>query len=173
MYVYEEQIFFIETEEEYLKYKDLADINILSHLKSNALFKANHHKSIWLLKHGININQVDKDGNNALLYTLLYIKQSKRKIKLLIEHDINVNQENNMGKNALTICKSLDCANLILNAGFDLNIFRKDQNRLQNIENDEIRKIVTLRIIEEDRHSISSIISHDKKPIAKSTLRRL
>ncbi|WP_394541744.1 ankyrin repeat domain-containing protein [Pantoea sp. SGAir0418] len=86
----EKSIFDIQTEEEYLSYKDEVDINELNELGSNALFYSDYGKhygkSEWLIKNGINLHILNKSKQNALFYC------NYEKAKLLIEHGIKVNQ---------------------------------------------------------------------------------
>ena len=83
-------IFDIQTEEEYLSYKDEVDINELNELGSNALFYSDYGKhygkSEWLIKNGINLHILNESKQNALFYC------NYEKAKLLIEHGIKVNQ---------------------------------------------------------------------------------
>lgn len=58
-------IFTCETEEEFLKNK--YELHKLNHLGRNALFTCSLEKTRWLVKHGININLLDFEGNNAIM----------------------------------------------------------------------------------------------------------
>lgn len=86
----EKSIFDIQTEEEYLSFKDEVDINELDDLGSSALFFSDYGKhygkSEWLIKNGINLHILNKSKQNALFYC------NYEKAKLLIEHGIKVNQ---------------------------------------------------------------------------------
>lgn len=59
-------IFKINSESEYLEVKDSVNINEVDKNGRNALFQAPLQKIEWLLKHGIEINHRDNDGKNIL-----------------------------------------------------------------------------------------------------------
>jgi len=140
-------IFRIQTEKEYLKYKDEVDINeIDDELSGNALHGASYSKSKWLIAHGIDMNHkdcfghtvlfksdyrktsllikngadlnlLDENGNNALFYA-----EEPKKIKLLIDNNINLNQINKDGDNAL-FYNSINVRSVeyLVEAGIDIN----------------------------------------------------
>jgi len=88
-------IFEIETEEEYLKYKDKIDINEKDDTSENALYEAPYKKAKWLIAHGIDINYRDFFGHTALF------KSDYRTTCLLIKHGADVNVLDEYDNNAL------------------------------------------------------------------------
>lgn len=91
-------IFEIETEEEYLKYKNIVDINEINKDNETALFEVSasgYTRSQWLIKHGINIHHANNYGRNALFDSRGSIAQS------IIEAGIDINHRDNKGQTAL------------------------------------------------------------------------
>jgi len=140
-------IFEIDSEEEYLKYKDSININRKKPFGETALFKVPYKKAKWLIKHnidihskeehsgknalfysdfhttsllikrGIDINIVDKSGNNALFMT-----NNISKVKLLLKGGININQVNGMNQNALfKFGDNPQISKLLIESGIDIS----------------------------------------------------
>ena len=148
----------IMDEDVYLENKDIVDINFIDGRGRNALFYAVYDKAKWLIKHGINVNQIDKYGCNVLFFsTGIEYKE------LFIKSGVNVNYESDNGLNCLVYCLTPESATLILDSGFDLNLFRNNPEKLEHIGNDKIKEIVMSRIIEEDKKLLDDIIDINKK----------
>ena len=148
----------IMDEDIYLQNKNIVDINFIDERGRNELFHALYDKAKWLIRHGINVNQTDKYGNNVL-----FLWREIDYVELFIKSGVNINHENIDGSNCLSDCLIPECATLMLNSGFDLNIFRKNPEKLEDIGNNKIKEMVISRIIEEDRKLLDSILDTNKK----------
>jgi ankyrin repeat protein len=70
-----------------------------------------------LIKKGLNINELDNDGNNALMYCY-----NLDTLKLLISYGINIDNKNNEGSTALMNSTSDIKTELLISSGCDVNI---------------------------------------------------
>lgn len=89
----------------------------------NALFTLDHQKSLFLVKHGINIHQVDSYGRNMLFYLRSNEKDgSLQLLNEIIKQGININQVDQWGRNALFESGAdIEKARLLLEAGINVN----------------------------------------------------
>lgn len=117
-------IFSVQTEEQYLQNKDLIDINEIEPIDgNNALWGAEEDKTIWLVKHGININHTNGDDFNVLFATGNTIS----KIKILINHGLNINHKDRHGFNALfhfNHYPELEITKYLLEIGMDIEMYK-------------------------------------------------
>ena len=116
-------IFDIETEEEYLKNKDIIDINEINEYDHNALISSDLEKIKWLIKYEIDLNypksfpvifeheenpeiqrylvESGADIHNSDHYGLISFVKDLELIKILLEKGININQKDYEGNNYL------------------------------------------------------------------------
>lgn len=81
----------------------------------------NQKKIKLLIENNINVNQVNKDGDNALFHNTINI----RSVEYLIEAGININHINNEGSNVLFYANEHTSQVLVKN-GIDVNNINKD-----------------------------------------------
>lgn len=122
-------IFKIESEEEYLANKDTIDINELKPDGKNALFFSPLLKCLWMVKHGINVNQVDDLGRNVIFYSQ-YIE--------LKEFGLDINHLDNDGHSAFYKA-SRSKIKALVKAGFD---FEKHSD-LSYLDYDQTKDLIT------------------------------
>lgn len=118
-------IFDIENEEEYLKYKENVDINEKNRSKQNALFLSSIEKTKWLIKHGIELDIIDDMyGSNALVTACVAKTQILIDAGIDIHNDIN--KKNNRGNSLLFSENNIEKIKILLHCGVDINIVNID-----------------------------------------------
>lgn len=81
-----------------------ADPNIENNLGQNILDKVQNDKKILIIKNGLDVNHIDKNGLSYLMKNLY----NKQITKILIEQGANINYQNNQGQNILHLCCEKD-----------------------------------------------------------------
>lgn len=105
--------------------KNGINLHILNKSKQNALFYCNHEKAKLLIEHGINVNQVDVNGESALFKAVAL--SDINICQLLIDSKIDIHQINYQGENAVYYA-SLKALRLLLKYGVDINQLDKHGN---------------------------------------------
>ena len=85
----------------------------------------------YFIKEGASVDQINKEGNNALINACYYNDSSV--ISLLIKHTSDINHKNKEGKSALTnsvLRNSFENTELILKNGGDFKVVDNDGNNL-------------------------------------------
>lgn len=155
-------IFDIKTEEQYIKHKDNIDINEVNPAGENALITNDIEKVKWLLKHGIQVNNVTSNAlhvfylheNEPEIQNLLleagaslsidiglcpaaYIKD-KEVLKLAISKGLNINYRDISGDNSLYGNTRENCE-ILIEAGIDINnINDNEENIFFNISDETV-----------------------------------
>lgn len=155
-------IFDIKTEEQYIKHKDNIDINDVNPAGENALITNDIEKVKWLLKYGIQVNNVTSNAlhvfylheNEPEIQNLLleagaslsidiglcpaaYIKD-KEVLKLAISKGLNINYRDMSGNNSLYGNTRENCE-ILIEAGINVNNINDDgENIFFNISDETV-----------------------------------
>jgi ankyrin repeat protein len=127
-----------------------------------------------LIDNGIDIHHTNKDGNNALMYSVR-IKENLDIIRLLIKNGIDINHKNKDGNNALIYAipsiayirdgvENLDIIRLLIDSGININNTNKDGNNalIYAINNDQISIV---KIFLENKNLNINIVNNDNNSI--------
>lgn len=155
-------IFDIKTEDQYIKNKDSVDINAINPAGENALITNDIEKVKWLLKHGVQVNDVKSNAlhvfylheNEPEIQKILleagaslpidiglcpaaFIKD-KEVLKLAISKGLNINYRDMSGNNSLYGNTRENCE-VLIEAGIDINNINNDgENIFFNISGEKV-----------------------------------
>ncbi|MBK0127073.1 ankyrin repeat domain-containing protein [Pantoea sp. S61] len=103
--------------------KNGINFNVVNKAKQNALFFCNYEKAKLLIEHGIEVNQVDVNGESPLFRAVA--SSNTDTCQLLIDSKADIHKINNQGENVVFYA-SLKALRLLLNLGININ--QIDQN---------------------------------------------
>lgn len=125
-------IFDIKTEEDYLKNKDLIDINFKNNCGENALFDfgCQIEKIQWLIKYGIDVTNKNEVNKNCLCFH----GWNFEKFKILVDAGADIHNIDAIGRNILFYVTSAKILDYLLknNVNFNVKSGRFDQNFMEH-----------------------------------------